>query len=114
MKRRERRAPARSPGALEGGFQTWIGVGRADVSAPSPSKPDERVSRIRLSSRWVLSREGAALRLVPKCVGQTFGVTQAYVYSADSTTAEPARALALVFVSVFLSFALPPSCVPWL
>ena len=35
-------------------------------------------------------------------------------HSADSTTGEPARALALVFFSVFLSFALPPSCVPWL
>ena len=55
----------------------WIGVGRAEVSAPPPSKPDRRVSRIRLSSRWVLRREGAALRLVPKRVGQTFGITQA-------------------------------------
>jgi hypothetical protein len=54
-----------------------IGVGRADVSAPPPSKPDRRFSRIRLSSRWVLYREGAALRLVPKSVGQTFGITQA-------------------------------------
>jgi len=47
------------------------------VSAPPPSKPDRRFSRIRLSSRWVLGREGAALRLVPKSVGQTFGITQA-------------------------------------
>ena len=45
--------------------------------ATPPSKPDRRVSRIRLSSRWVLRREGAALRLVPKSVGQTFGSTQA-------------------------------------
>jgi hypothetical protein len=42
-----------------------------------PSEPDRRVSRIRLSSQWVLCREGAALRLVPKSVGQTFGITQA-------------------------------------
>ena len=54
-----------------------IGVGRADVAAPPPSKPDRRISRIRLSSRWVLCREGAALRLVPKYGGQTFGITQA-------------------------------------
>src|ERR1035441_4319460 len=47
------------------------------MSAPPPSKPDRRFSRIRLSSRWVLCREGAALRLVPKSVGQTFGITQA-------------------------------------
>ena len=47
------------------------------MSAPPPSKPDRRFSRIRLSSRWVLCREGAALRLVPKSVGQTFGFTQA-------------------------------------
>lgn len=54
-----------------------IGVGRAAVAAPPPSKPDRRFSRIRLSSRWVLCREGAALRLVPKSGGQTFGITQA-------------------------------------
>ena len=47
------------------------------MAAPPPSKPDRRFSRIRLSSRWVLFREGAALRLVPKSVGQTFGITQA-------------------------------------
>lgn len=47
------------------------------MSAPPPSKPDRRVSRIRLSSQWGLCREGAALRLVPKSVGQTFGITQA-------------------------------------
>ena len=47
------------------------------ASAPPPSKPDRRISRIRLSSRWVLCREGAALRLVPKFVGQTFGICQA-------------------------------------
>jgi hypothetical protein len=47
------------------------------VAAPPPSKPDRRFSRIRLSSRRVLLREGAALRLVPKSVGQTFGITQA-------------------------------------
>lgn len=47
------------------------------MSAPPPSKPDRRVSRIRLSSRWVLFREGAALRLVPKSVGPSFGITQA-------------------------------------
>ena len=47
------------------------------VSATPPSKPDRRFSRIRLSSRWVLCREGAALRLVPKSVGQTFGIIQA-------------------------------------
>ena len=47
------------------------------MAVPPPSKPDRRVSRIRLSSRWVLCREGAALRLVPKCVSQTFGITQA-------------------------------------
>jgi len=46
------------------------------MSAPPPSKPDRRFSRIRLSSRWVLAREGAALRLVPKSVGQRFGITQ--------------------------------------
>ncbi len=46
------------------------------MTAPPPSKPDRRVSRIRLSSRWVLCREGAALRLVPKSVGQTFGIIQ--------------------------------------
>ncbi len=47
------------------------------MAAPPPSKPDRRFSRIRLSSRWVLWREGAALRLVPKFVGQTCGITQA-------------------------------------
>ena len=47
------------------------------MAAPPPSKPDRRISRIRLSSRWVLCRGGAALRLVPKSVGQTFGITQA-------------------------------------
>ena len=47
------------------------------VSATPPSKPDRRFSRIRLSSQWVLRREGAALRLVPKRVDQTFGITQA-------------------------------------
>ena len=47
------------------------------MAAPPPSKPDRRFSRIRLSGRWVLYREGAALRLVPKSVGQTFGITQA-------------------------------------
>ena len=36
------------------------------------------------------------------------------LHSVDSTTGEPSWALALVFVSVFLSGALPPSCVPWL
>ncbi len=46
-------------------------------AAPPPSKPDRRVSRIRLSSQWVLLREGAALRLVPKSVGRSFGRTQA-------------------------------------
>src|SRR5664280_2692635 len=47
------------------------------MTAPPPSHPDRRVSRIRLSSQWVLCREGAALRLVPKSVSQTFGITQA-------------------------------------
>jgi hypothetical protein len=47
------------------------------MAAPPPSKPDRRFSRIRLSSRWGLCREGAALRLVPKSGGQTFGITQA-------------------------------------
>ena len=47
------------------------------MAAPPPSKPDRQFSRIRLSSRWVLYREGAALRLVPKSVGQAFGITQA-------------------------------------
>jgi hypothetical protein len=47
------------------------------MAAPPPSKPDRRISRIRLSSRWVLCRGGTALRLVPKSVGQTFGITQA-------------------------------------
>ena len=42
-----------------------------------PSEPDWRISRIRLSSQWVLCREGAALRLVPKYGGQTFGITRA-------------------------------------
>src|ERR1017187_1992638 len=42
-----------------------------------PSEPDGRISRLRLSSRWVLCREGAALRLVPQCGGLTFGVLQA-------------------------------------
>src|SRR6266540_3807345 len=46
------------------------------MTAPPPSKPDRRFSRIRLSSQWVLLREGAALRLVPKCGDQTFGITQ--------------------------------------
>ena len=54
------------------------------MSAPPPSKPDRRVSRIRLSSQWVLCREGAALRLVPKNVGQTFGATQINCAGADS------------------------------
>ena len=45
------------------------------MAAPPPSKPDRRFSRIRLSSRWVLCREGAALRLVPKCAVQTFGIS---------------------------------------
>ena len=48
------------------------------MNRPPPSKPDRRVSRIRLSSQWVLSREGAALRLVPKCDGQTFGIRQVH------------------------------------
>jgi hypothetical protein len=52
-----------------------IGVGMA-LDATPPSKPDRRVSRIRLSSRWVLCREGSAFRLVPKKVGQTFGAGQ--------------------------------------
>jgi hypothetical protein len=47
------------------------------MAAPPPSKPDRRFSRIRLSSRWVLTREGTALRLVPKCAVQTFGTSQA-------------------------------------
>ena len=34
------------------------------------------------------------------------------LHSVDSTAGEPLRALALVFFSVFLSCALPPSCVP--
>ena len=55
-----------------------IGVGRADLAAPPPSKPDRRFSRLRLSSRWVLCREGAALRLVPKDATQTFGITRAH------------------------------------
>jgi hypothetical protein len=46
------------------------------MTAPPPSKPDRRVSRIRLSSQWVLLREGAALRLVPKHPAQTYGVNQ--------------------------------------
>jgi hypothetical protein len=45
-------------------------------SAPPPSKPDGRFSRIRLSSQWVLCREGAAFRLVPKHNAQTFGANQ--------------------------------------
>jgi hypothetical protein len=44
--------------------------------ATPPSKPDGRISRIRLSSQWVLLREGAAFRLVPKNVVQTFGACQ--------------------------------------
>ncbi len=46
------------------------------MSRPPPSKPDRPVSGIRLSSQWVLLREGAALRLVPKSFGQTFGIIQ--------------------------------------
>ena len=46
------------------------------MTAPPPSKPDRRVSRIRLSSQWVLLREGAALRLVPKHPAQIFGANQ--------------------------------------
>ena len=33
-------------------FLGKIGVGRADCSAPPPSEPDVRVSRIRLSGWW--------------------------------------------------------------
>ena len=50
------------------------GVGRAAPAAPSPSKPDRRSSRLRLSSRWGPGRGGAALRLVPKPDDQTFGI----------------------------------------
>jgi len=41
-----------------------------------PSKPDRWISRIRLSSQWVLAREGVAFRLVPKISVQTSGVGQ--------------------------------------
>ena len=46
------------------------------VNLTPPSEPDWRVSRIRLSSQWVLLRGGAALRLVPKDASQTFGIRQ--------------------------------------
>jgi len=51
--------------------RTPIGVGMAQCATP-PSKPDGRISHIRLSSRWVPFPEGAALRLVPKNNVQTF------------------------------------------
>jgi len=46
------------------------------MTAPPPSKSDRRISRIWLSSQWVLLREGAALRLVPKHPAQSFGANK--------------------------------------
>src|ERR1700679_3797671 len=45
-------------------------------SGKSPSEPDWRGSRLRLSSQWGILRGGAALRLVPKDASQTFGIRQ--------------------------------------
>jgi hypothetical protein len=84
------------------------------MSATPPSKPDRRVSRIRLSSRWVLSREGAALRAVPKFVRQTFGITQAIGTRLIPPLASPrGHSRWFSLPSACLS-TLPPSCVPWL
>ena len=83
------------------------------MSAPPPSKPDRRVSRIRLSSQWVLCREGGRLfASVPKNVGQTFGAAESQLRRADSAAGKPLRALASVALSVVLSVILPLSCVP--
>src|SRR5664280_658089 len=84
------------------------------MTAPPPSKPDRRVSRIRLSSQWVLCREGAALRLVPKSVGQTFGITQVNCAWLIPPPASPCGHSRWFAVPSFCTFALPLSCVPWL
>ena len=59
------------------------------MTAPPPSKPDRRISRIRLSSQWVLLREGAALRLVPKHAAQTFGANQVHCARLSPPWASP-------------------------
>ena len=84
------------------------------VSATPPSKPDRRVSRIRLSSQWVLCREGAALRAVPKSVGQTFGITQANCTRLIPLLASPRGHSRWFSLPSACPSTLPPSCVPWL
>src|ERR1019366_671388 len=77
-----------------------------------PSEPDGRISRLRLSSRWVLCREGAALRLVPQCGGLSFGVPQANGTWRTPPLASPRGHSRWFFFPVFRIAALPPSCVP--
>ena len=71
------------------------------MSAPPPSKPDRRVSRIRLSSQWVLCREGAALRPRPQECRPDFRCPLAQLRRADSAAGKPLRALASVLCPLF-------------
>jgi len=59
------------------------------MTAPPPSKSDRRISRIWLSSQWVLLREGAALRLVPKHPAQSFGANKVNCARLSPLVASP-------------------------
>ena len=90
--------PIASPESLP---RLVIGVGRADVRPPS-SKPDRRVSRIRLSSQWVLCQRGSGSSpRVPKNVGRTFECHPDQLRRADSAAGKPLRALASVLCPLF-------------
>ena len=90
-----------------------IGVGRAVSRSPSLQTGQADLPHPAFQSVGALSR-GSGSSPRPQVRRSDVRYHPSQWHSADSTTGEPSRALALVFFSVFLSGALPPSCVPWL
>jgi hypothetical protein len=89
-----------------------IGVGRADVSAPPPSKTGQAVLPHPAFQSVGAPSRGSGSSPRPQVRRSDVRYLPSQLHSADSTTGEPSRALASVFFSVFLSRALPPSCIP--
>jgi hypothetical protein len=88
-----------------------IGVGRAEIRSPSLQTGQAVFPHPAFQSVGSPAR-GSGSSPRPQVRRSDVRYHPSQWHSADSPTGEPSRALALVFFSVFLSFALPPSCVP--
>ena len=70
--------------------QRSIGVGMAQCATP-PSKPDGRISRIRLSSQWVSCEGERLFALIPKDDLRTFGIQQGFYPCCMPPLVSPCR-----------------------